>query len=83
MAPEVAAEPLPLTDRQAQVLSVVTAYHEAVSEACPCRVVARKLGMHHEAVRGHYAVLYRKGWLESESSPATPRAPFLSRRADR
>lgn len=72
----------PLTDRQAAVLSIVAAYHDLVREPCPASLVARRLGIHHEAVRGHYAVLYRKGWLVAETSPAKPKRPFLARRLD-
>jgi hypothetical protein len=70
----------PLTRRQTAVLAEITAYHSLTHEACPARYLARRLDLHHETIRDYFAVLFRKGWLQSETSPATPRKPFLKRR---
>ncbi len=69
-----------LTTRQATVLRVIQRYYAATGEGCAARYVARRLEVYHEAVRGHFAALYRKGWLVSETAPAIPRRPFLTRR---
>lgn len=65
-------ESSPLTDRQATVLQLVSLYHAFIGEPCPSTYVAKRLSLHHETVRQHFGVLYRKGWLVSESCPATP-----------
>lgn len=75
MIPEPSA-PAPLTTRQAEVYATITRYHEATGEGCGCRYVARKLAIHHEAVRSHFSALYRKGWLRSPTSPAVPARTF-------
>jgi predicted ArsR family transcriptional regulator len=70
-----------LTTRQALVLSLVETYYETLQVGCPASFVAQRLGLHHETVRQHFLALHRRGWLESESCPAIPRRPFLSRSA--
>ena len=75
---EAGPHPKPLTERQATVFALVNRYVQATGEPCSASYVARRLEIRHEAVRGHFGVLYRKGWLRSETSPATPR--FLDRR---
>lgn len=76
----VAAEPLPLTNRQAEILSLVGQYYAVAQEGCPASLVARRLDLHHESVRRQFAELHRKGWLTTNASPATPARPFLARR---
>lgn len=68
-----------LTNRQTAVLSEIVRYYEATGEPAGVNYLARRLVLHHETIREHLASLYRKGWLLSETSPATPRTPFLSR----
>lgn len=82
MTPAAAAEPPALTDRQAEILTFVSRYYEAVQEGCPSSLVARRLDLHHETIRRHFAELHRKGWLVTNASPATPARPFLARRSD-
>ena len=74
-----AQEPAALTARQVHVYLLVTRYYEAVGDGCPASHVARRLGIHPEAARSHFATLCRKGWLVSDTSPAVPRRPFLVR----
>jgi len=74
------SRPAQLTERQAVVFKIVSSYYRAVGEACPAAVVARKLNIHHEAARGHFAALHRKGWLVSGFAPAIPRRSYLFRR---
>lgn len=62
----------PLTDRQAEVQAIVQAVYMATGEPVSASYVARRLAIHHEAVRGHFAALCRKGWLRADTSPATP-----------
>jgi predicted ArsR family transcriptional regulator len=69
----------PLTDRQAEIQAIVQVVYQATGEAVAARYVARRLKIHHEAVRGHFAALHRKGFLVSETSPATP-TRWLERR---
>lgn len=66
------ARPETLTDRQAQVMAIVQAVYRATGEPVAARYIARRLDINHEAVRGHFAALYRKGWLECEAGPAKP-----------
>jgi predicted ArsR family transcriptional regulator len=68
-----------LTERQAEVFAFVAAYHALTHKPCPTHVVADRFRIHHEAVRGHFAALCRKGWLDGETSPPTPRAGYLTR----
>ena len=70
-------EPRPLTDRQVDVLKLVDLYHSTLGEGCTSTFVAKKLSLHHQTVREHFAALYRKGWLISETCPATPRQHWL------
>jgi len=70
-----------LTDRQAEVQAIVQVVYAATGEPVSARYVARRLGIYHEAVRGHFAALHRKGWLAGESSPATP-TRWLERRRE-
>lgn len=69
-----------LTHRQAELLTEITTYYAVTREGCPARYLARRLQLHHETVRDHFAALFRKGWLRSETAPAIPRQPFLTRR---
>lgn len=62
------------------MLTFVTKYHRLTGNGCPVTVVADSLKIHHEAVRGHFAALHRKGWLVAAGSPAIPRKAYLSRR---
>ena len=57
---------------QAQVLSFVQAYYAVLREPAPASVVARRLGRNPDTIRNHFATLHRKGWLVTDSSPATP-----------
>ena len=70
---------LALTQRQAAIYAEITAYHAVTREGCPANYLARRFHLHHETVRDYFAVLFRKGWLHTESSPAVPRRPFLAR----
>jgi len=72
-----------LTDRQTLIFSIVTKYVRLTGVGCPASVVATTLGIHHEAVRGHFLALHRKGWIRSSGSPALPlrRAPAAAMRA--
>lgn len=74
-AETVEAPPEPtLTHRQHEILALVERVYEATGEPVSASYVCRRLGLkHHEAVRGHFEALYRKGWLETETSPATPK----------
>jgi predicted DNA-binding transcriptional regulator len=71
---------LALTQRQAAVYAQITAYHSVTHEGCPATYLARRLGLHHETVRDYFAVLFRKGWLKRETSPAEPVGGFLTRK---
>lgn len=71
-------EPLPLTDRQAEVMEAITRYHAAIGENCPAQHIARRLKIHHETARQFFDVLHRKGWLKTDSSPAEPLRPFFA-----
>lgn len=75
-----ASETRELTERQSAVLALVTAYcaFHRVS-GCPASFVANRMGIHYSTVREHFAALYRKGWLASESCTAAPARSFLSR----
>lgn len=68
-----------LTGRQAEVLSVIERVYDATGEAVSASYLSRRLEVHHEAIRGHLAALYRKGRILAESSPATPRRGWLTR----
>lgn len=61
-----------LTDRQAEIMAIVQVVYQATGERVAARYVARRLEINHEAVRQHFAALHRKGWLETEGSPAKP-----------
>jgi len=61
---------------QARVLAFVEEYYAVAREPCPARLVARRFSLHHETVRETFSVLYRKGWLRTNSSPATPEKPI-------
>lgn len=74
-------ESTPITDRQAEVMKLVQAYCDFHgTDGCPASFVADRLKLHYSTVREHFAVLHRKGWLVSESCPATPTRRFLDRR---
>jgi predicted ArsR family transcriptional regulator len=73
------AEPVPLTDRQAEVFQVIERVYEATGEPVSASYLARRLDVHHEAIRGHLAALHRKHWLAGETSPATPIRRWLDR----
>ncbi len=64
-----ASELVRLTQKQAEVLSEITRYHDATGEPCRASYLARRLDMSRECVRGHVAALARKGWLRSTGSP--------------
>jgi DNA-binding NarL/FixJ family response regulator len=65
--------PSPLTQRQQQVLQLMTRYGEQFDEAPSVSFIARRLQVHRTTVQDHLEAIHRKGWL-----PA-PR-PWLSRR---
>lgn len=71
--PEMTRRGAPLAPRQAEVLNAILDYYTFLHQACPVSYVAARLQIHHESARKHYAVLFRKGWLLGETSPATPR----------
>lgn len=74
--PPTAQAPQPLTARQAAVLNVVLDYYRFMRRPCPAAFVVDRLSLRwHEAARGHFAALYRKGWLVNETSPVQPRFP--------
>ena len=60
----------PITDRQREVLDVISGYNDAIGEGCPLRVVARRLGLHHSTIHQHVGLLRRKGFLRTSGSPA-------------
>lgn len=62
------------------VLTLVKKYHQLTGSGCPASIIAERLEIHHEAVRGHFMALHRKGWLLSGHSPAIPRRNYLFRR---
>lgn len=72
MCVDAGPHPQALTDRQAEVLEFIRRYVAVVGEGCPASVISRRLDIHHEAVRMHFAALHRKGWLSTPSSPAYP-----------
>ena len=73
-------QPAELTPRQAEVLAIVERVYAATGEPVSASHLARRLGIFHEAVRGHLATLYRKGYLTRETSPAEPlRKPSSAR----
>jgi predicted DNA-binding transcriptional regulator len=77
---EAGPHPAELTQRQAAVYAQITAYHAVTHEGCPVTYLARRLKLHHETVRDYVAVLFRKGWLKRETSPAEPVVGFLTRK---
>ena len=63
-----------LTPREAEMLDVVVAYYRATQEPCPASIVARRVAVSYSRVRRDgFRALHRKGWLLTDSSPATPR----------
>lgn len=69
------AEPPPLTDRQAAILSAVDRYFDATGEPCPGSYLARRLRLHHSTIQEHLQRLHRKGWLRAPNAPAVPSRP--------
>jgi DNA-binding IclR family transcriptional regulator len=65
--------PLPLTEREAEVLALAQKYYDFMREGCPATYLARHLDMSRSTVRGHLEELHRKGWLRTAGSPAVPR----------
>lgn len=68
-----------LTDRQRAVYDVISRYYKAVGEPCPASIVARRLKIQYTTARTHFTALARKGWLDRDITPATPRRSFLGR----
>ena len=69
-----------LPPQQARVLELVERYYTALEEPCPSHWVATKLHKHHKTVREQFSVLARKGWLQSDATPAVPAKPYLNKR---
>jgi hypothetical protein len=68
--------PAPLTPRQAEVLNAVLDYYRFMGRSCPASYIAERFSLrYHEAARGHLSALWRKGWLDNETSPVRPRFP--------
>lgn len=68
--------PAPLTRRQEEALEAILRYYTFLRSPVPVSYVAAQLGVSHVRARVYLATLSRKGWLQTQSSPATPR-PFL------
>lgn len=73
------AEPLQLTDRQAEILTEIRKYYEVTGEGCSAGYLSRRFHLTREGIRSHLAALSRKGWLASSSLPARPRKTDPSR----
>ena len=71
--------PLPLTARQAEVLAAIVRYHDLTGEPVSGGYLSRRLSLHYSTIREHLAALHRKGWLVTDTAPATPARPFLRR----
>jgi len=56
-----------LTERQAQVLTLIEEATRVLGEAPSARAIARRLGVHHSRVQQILEVLYRKGRLATPS----------------
>jgi DNA-binding MarR family transcriptional regulator len=63
------APPLPLTDKQRDVLTIIARYYVQNQEPITLRLLARRLRCHHSTVEEHIDALYRKGWLPAPSAP--------------
>jgi DNA-binding transcriptional ArsR family regulator len=70
-----------LTTRQRAVVTLINQYEQRNGEPCSASWLARRLRLHHETVRQHLMVLYRKGWLCAPSAPASIR-PAVGSTAD-
>lgn len=70
---------LPPSPVQARVLALVDTFYRTFKRPCPNFVVAEALDRDHTTIRHHFAELHRKGWLESEGSPAKPTRAVLTR----
>jgi hypothetical protein len=64
-----ASSPVPLTTKQAAVLSEITRYHEATGDRCRASYLVRRLELSRSGVQAHVDALWRKGWLRSPDSP--------------
>lgn len=64
-----------LTTKQRMIIEYIDAVQRATGEACPARLIARRLRVHHSTIQGHLSALYRKGWLLTPNAPSS-----LSRR---
>ncbi len=62
---------------QAKVLAFIRAYYAVTREACPATLISRRLDRNPDTIRDHFAALHRKGWLKTDSSPATPEEKAL------
>lgn len=52
-----------LTDRQREVLQLMTRYGEQYEETPSVSFIARRLGVHRNTVQAHLEALCRKGWI--------------------
>lgn len=71
--------PMPLhalTTRQRHVLELIDRFEQATGEPCSASYLARRFALDTKTVRGHLSALHRKGWLRTESSPASLRRPL-------
>jgi hypothetical protein len=65
--------PAPLTELQAQYLSVIAQMHAITGSGCQIGFLARHFAVHYETARETVGALARKGWLEDDVTPVKPR----------
>jgi predicted DNA binding protein len=56
-------QPTPLTDRQREVLQLMTRYGELLEEPPTMAFLARRMRVDRSTIREHLEAIHRKGWL--------------------
>lgn len=57
--------PLPLTERQREVLDVMHTYEKRTGSVCSLVYISRQLDVDSSTIRDHIKALHEKGWLKT------------------
>lgn len=69
--------PRPPSPRQGEVLDLIIRVYQVTQRPVSAAFVADRLAMDWATAREHFSALHRKGWLEIDGTPATPRPAYL------
>lgn len=58
-----------LTTKQRLIVEAIDAYERATGEACPARLLARRMRIAPTTMQEHLEALHRRGWVRTPGGP--------------